>query len=497
MPVELNSAVQTAPGVYVSENAVGPVPTAIASFNRVYMVGSASGVVVAPNTPTQVISRTDFENQFTSSAAVNLNTIDLFFANAPNGILYYVKAAIAPIATVTIDIVAAGTYTVTIDSQANSYIAGAEDTAQDIIENLVSAINNNTAINTVVEAEFEIDDAGVNVFDNSQFYIRQLDPAAAVFAIATTGDLTASAVAAPATPSYWDYIYAIQNSFNEDMEQGFLVCPEAFYTLTRQYERTQVANAMEGLAASENYDWMALVDSGPPATVNTKAKVKTEGMLYGSARGHLAYFAPWIKDLDNDYVSPAMACAVVALRRYASEGFNQPPAGAKYPLRGVSGPDFHITKSGHADLNPNQINVIKTIKGVGTVVYGSRTRSVNPFYRFINTRIILNIYARTLFDALSNGGLVFSAIDGRDVLFSRIRETADQVAYRFWAGNAFFGVDPAAAFLNVCDRSNNPDLDLENGIVRVDSYVAPTPTGERIFVGVFRTAIGSVAAIAA
>ncbi|HEY9737474.1 MAG TPA: hypothetical protein V6D06_14370, partial [Trichocoleus sp.] len=83
MPVTLNPSAQTAPGVYVYQDAAGPVPTAIASFNRVYYLGGATG---GPgNEPRQIISRDDFVNVFGGSAAINLNNIDFFFANVPAG----------------------------------------------------------------------------------------------------------------------------------------------------------------------------------------------------------------------------------------------------------------------------------------------------------------------------------------------------------------------------------------------------------------------------
>lgn len=491
--VALNAATQTAPGVYVYENADGPIPAAIAPFNRVYYVGTATGGTA--NTPTQIISSTDFTNQFTSSTAVNLNNIAFFFRNVPNGQFYYVKAAIARVSTITVASLAAGVYTVTINGTAVTYTAPASPTPTNttVITGLVTAINNATGVNTAVEAEYEIDGTGSSVFTNAQFYIRQKNPTASAFtATATTANLTASAVAAPATANYWDYQYAIENGFSEDDEQGFLVCPEAFYSLTRQFERTQIANTLEAKAASDNYDWVAFADCGPPNTIDTKAEFKTEGMLYASDRGHLAYYCPWLKDTDNDDVSPALAAATVALRRYAAQGFNQPPAGPQYPLRGVADVLVNISRSEHADLNANQINVVKNLKGLGIVVYGARTRSVSPYYRFVNTRVILNVYARTLYNALTNGKILFSVIDGQGVLFNRIKETADLVAYRFWSGGAFFGATPADAFLNICDSSNNPALDLEDGIVRIDSYVAPSPTAERIFVGVIRVAIDQV-----
>jgi hypothetical protein len=486
--VSLNAASQTAPGVYVFENAVGPTPAALASFNRVYYLGSASAGPAT--TPTQIISAVDFTNQFTSSSAINLNNIDFFFRNVPSGQLWYSRVQPAPVATVELANTDDGTFTATINTEDSSFVASG-NSAQEIIEGLVAAINDNTAINTAVQAEFEIDDAGANVFSNSLFYLRSLDPSV-TFTATGTANLTISAVAAPATPNYWDYIYVINNAYTDVMEQGFIVCPEAFYSLTRQYERTQVATTMENVAATELFDWMAFVDPGPPGTIDTKAEFKTEGELITTSRGHVAYYCPWIKDTDNDWVSPALGAATVALRRYAAEGFNQPPAGPAYPLRGVSAVQTVISQSEHADLNANQINVVRFLRGIGYTVYGGRTRSVDPFYRFINTRIILNIYARTLRETLMTGKFLFSVIDGQGVLFNRIKETADLVAYRFWSGSAFFGNNPQDAFLNVCDRTNNPAVDLENGIVRLDSYVAPSPTAERIFVGVFRVAIDQV-----
>jgi phage tail sheath protein FI len=94
---------------------------------------------------------------------------------------------------------------------------------------------------------------------------------------------------------------------------------------------------------------------------------------------------------------------------------------------------------------------------------------------------------RTAFDSI-----VFSAVDGQGVLFTRIRETANAICYRLWAGQALFGATPGEAFFCKCDRGNNPDLDLENGIVRLDVYVAPVPTMERLLINVVRTAIGQV-----
>jgi uncharacterized protein len=291
-----------------------------------------------------------------------------------------------------------------------------------------------------------------------------------------------------------NFITAIQTSFDPDFQdQGFLIAPEAFETLTLQGDRTSVAIAMENLCSTEGYDWMAFADSGPAATVNTSAQYQTEGLLYTTPRGHIAYFCPHLIDLENADVAASAAVVAIALRRYADQGFNQPPAGFQYPIRGVKNAAVKIVKAQQAVLNPLGINAIRYFPNQGTIVYGSRTRSANPYYRFINTRVIFNVLNGTLKNAFN--GEIFSGVDGRGVLFTRIRETANAICWNMWQGGALFGASPGDAFFVKCDRENNPAIDLENGIVRVDVYAVPSPTAERILVGVYRVAIDGIPAI--
>jgi hypothetical protein len=290
-----------------------------------------------------------------------------------------------------------------------------------------------------------------------------------------------------------DFIDAINTSFDPDQyEQGILICPQAFENLATQSDRTSVAVAMENLCSDDGFDWVCFVDSGPPATIDTPAKAQTEASNYTSARGHLSYFFPYVKDLAGNTVPPSAGVAAVALRRYRIEGFAQPPAGTKYPLRGVTDVAVNVSKVQQAVVNPVGVNCIRKLPGHGVVVYGSRTRSSNPYYRFVNTRIILSVFNRTLMRTFDNGGVIFSAVDGLGVLFTRIRETAESIAYRFWDGGGFFGAQPRDAFFVRCDRTNNPATDLEAGIIRVDIFVAPVPTLERLLITTFRVAIDQV-----
>ncbi|MBW4443085.1 MAG: phage tail sheath subtilisin-like domain-containing protein [Plectolyngbya sp. WJT66-NPBG17] len=91
------------PGVYIVEDQDGYIPVEIATFGHVYMVGTST--IGDVNTPTQVVSPTDFTNQF--GASLSTDYVKLYFDNDPQGILYFTRvAAAAPNLTVASEFVA-------------------------------------------------------------------------------------------------------------------------------------------------------------------------------------------------------------------------------------------------------------------------------------------------------------------------------------------------------------------------------------------------------
>ena len=136
------------------------------------------------------------------------------------------------------------------------------------------------------------------------------------------------------------------------------------------------------------------------------------------------------------------------------------------------------------------INLIRQLPGKGIVIYGSRAKTTDSLFLFINQRVIFNVINKTLREALSE--VIFYAVDGRGVLFTRVKETASQVMYRLWVAGALYGSDPNNAYSIVCDDTNNPAIDLENGVVRVDVFATPSPTIERVLGTLTRVPIGSV-----
>lgn len=486
--VILNSNILTAPGVYVSENTAGIVPLELASFNRCYMLGTAATGVY--NEPYQIVSAEDFSNVFGSSTS--LNSVTLFFRNHPNGVLFFVRAAAPQLAELTISAATVGTWSISIvigvaTPVVVTYVyADVSPTAQELIDGFVAAINSSAVATSVTAFDPQPADMKFRIKGNAEEVVFTLSaPTAPVSATLTKTDDISSVKG--------DFIWACENAFDPDMHaQGILIAPQAFQSIALQADRIAVGTAMENLCSTEGFDWLTFIDNG--STILTNAQADAEGDLYVTARGHLAYFYPYVSMIDAGslpvLVPSSAGIAGMGLLKMGREGFNQPPAGVPYPLKGVTDVAVRVKRQQQAVLNPQGINVIRYLPNKGVVVYGSRTRSVNPYYRFITTRIILNVLIGTLRNAFDN--FIFSGVDGRGIFRTRVRETAEAVCFRLWDGGALYGASPSQAFFVKCDAENNPDLDLEAGIVRLDVYVVPAPIAERILISVTRVAIGQI-----
>lgn len=305
-----------------------------------------------------------------------------------------------------------------------------------------------------------------------------------------------------------DYINAIETSINpETTEPGFLLCPEAFASLipaqqdpgvfyTRrdgEQDRLKVAVALSNFASDPVYKGVALLDMGGDITNHTDAYIELQRYTdtIDTEFGHFTYFAPYLITIDDAVVPSSPFVAATAYRRYVSEGFNQPPAGTGYPLRGVIGSTFDITNAQQNVSNASGLNAIRSLPNRGYVIWGSRTTSSNPLFRFINVRVVLNVLIYNL--RRSYEPALFQAITGTTGFFRQLKTIAETTCQVLYAGGALYGRSPSEAYSVVCGPENNNLTQLlEDGIVVVDVFVTPVPTLERVVIQVVRTPIGEL-----
>jgi hypothetical protein len=317
-----------------------------------------------------------------------------------------------------------------------------------------------------------------------------------------------------ATAKANDFVYAIEQGVGSaTLAPGFLFAPEAYSVLTYEagtgdfasasearQERLKITQTLvraaegkigttEGITSTQH---VALIDCG--ADEVSLGDVQDELDLIkgtvGVPFGHAAYYAPYVKNLDDRYVAPSGYVAGIACSRYINEGFQQPPAGARYPLRGAVGLKFDISAQQQEVTYALGLNPIRSLPNRGIVTWGARTLSTNPLFKFINTRVILNVLVDVL--GRSFDDILFEQIDSAGTVYARVKSIASQVCGQFFRQGALFGSRPEQAYLVVCSSANNDNTSLEQGTVRLDVYVATSPTLERLLVTVVRTPAGQV-----
>ncbi len=110
-------------------------------------------------------------------------------------------------------------------------------------------------------------------------------------------------------------------------------------------------------------------------------------------------------------------------------------------------------------LNPLGINCLRFFPGRGYRVWGARTVSSDPEWKYVNIRRYFNYLERSI--DMGTQWAVFEPNGER--LWANIRETIDSFLYNEWKSGALLGTDPKQAYFVRCDRSTMTQNDLDNG----------------------------------
>lgn len=464
----LNSV--SSPGVYISEVTFGAIPQGLSLHNTVYfLVYSATADANTHDAFQYVNSLNDFNNRY--PASLSGKSVEAFFSEKPG--MGCMVLNVKPRDTQSIEVSVATpavVYSLTIDGFSVSHTATAADTVLTIREALGAKVNNVFTSVSYLDGFLRI--RGTSVITVSPEI--------------TLGSLVENVVY-PTAVDVRDSLEVL----NTESPKGFLLAPEFFSTpslLTANYQLlvSYLESKADEIGCVSIID-CSLVTATSPDLGIFGINAASERAFLASPKGNSVYYAPYIKNNNDVLVPPSGCVAGVWLKRMRIEGFNQPPAGVSYPLVGVKGMSIDLNRGIQDTLNPLGINLIRLIPNKGYCIWGARTLSTNPYYRFVTTRVILNVLRDTLLRAYDE--LLFSSIDGLGVVFSRIQQTAITVCERLRLGGALYGATPQDAYLCLCDTSNNT-TELNDGRVNLDVFVKVSPILEMLMITLRPTAIG-------
>ncbi|GAA1432272.1 phage tail sheath family protein [Microlunatus lacustris] len=229
-------------------------------------------------------------------------------------------------------------------------------------------------------------------------------------------------------------------------------------------------------------DRIAILDPPPGFNAQQIKEWRVDRARYDSAYATLYW--PWVKTMHPDtgkiaFMPPSGHVAGIWGRNDDTRGVHKAPANEV--VRGAVDIEVNITRTEHDLLNPEGINVIRAFPGQGIRVWGARTLSSDPAWRYLNVRRLFNFLEESIL--AGTNWVVFEPNDR--ALWAKIRRTIASFLVLQWRAGALFGATPDEAFYVKCDDETNPAEAIDAGQVLCEIGVAPVKPAEFV---IFRLA---------
>ena len=147
-----------------------------------------------------------------------------------------------------------------------------------------------------------------------------------------------------------------------------------------------------------------------------------------------------------------------------------------------------MTKGEQDLLNPIGINCIRPFTNRGIRVWGARTLSSDPAWRYVNVRRLFNYVEKSI--ERGTQWVVFEPNDPD--LWSRVRRDVGAFLTGVWRSGALFGLTPEQAFFVKCDEELNPADVRDRGQLVIEIGLAPVKPAEFVIFRLSQFAGGGV-----
>jgi hypothetical protein len=226
--------------------------------------------------------------------------------------------------------------------------------------------------------------------------------------------------------------------------------------------------AIQGLlishAAQNRAYRIAVLDTPRGQTIS---EARAERSRIDSHRAALYY--PWVvvanplarpsrPEIETEITLPpsGFVCGIYA-RNDVEQGVAKAPANEV--VRGALRFESDINFAQQQVLNPLGVNCLRFFSGRGLRVWGARTASSDPEWKYVNVRRFF-LYLEASIDR-GTQWVVFENNGPR--LWANVRETVEAFLYNEWVSGNLLGANQKEAYFVRCDRSTMTQNDLDNG----------------------------------
>lgn len=197
----------------------------------------------------------------------------------------------------------------------------------------------------------------------------------------------------------------------------------------------------------------------------------------GPRSADAACYAPWLevegpRTAARTTVPPSGHVLGVYARTGVERGVWKAPANEV--VKGALGLEHEIGETAQDLLNPRGVNAIRRFPGRGIRVWGARTLSADPEWKYVNIRRLF-IYLERSIDK-GTQWVVFEPNDERT--WAAVRVTVEDFLHRQWRAGALLGSRPRDAYFVRCDRTTMTQADIDSGRLIVEIGFAPLRPAE-------------------
>jgi len=217
---------------------------------------------------------------------------------------------------------------------------------------------------------------------------------------------------------------------------------------------------------------IAVIDAGRGLSVGD---ARTQRAKFDST--YAAFYYPWVTVIDpytNQEINlpPSGFVAGIYARNDIVRAVYKAPANE--PVNLAVGFERLVNRAEQEVLNPEGVNCFRFFEGRGFRLWGARTMSSDPEWKYVNLRRYFAYLERSI-----DKGTQWAVFEPNgEALWANVRRTVEDFLLNEWTNGALLGDKPEKAYFVRCDRSTMTQNDLDNGRLVCLIGVAPLRPAE-------------------
>jgi len=251
-------------------------------------------------------------------------------------------------------------------------------------------------------------------------------------------------------------------------EISILCCPDEFYI-----DQPDFSIAQQLVIQCQNLKYRFAILQSPLQA----GKPESNNFTAPSPRGYAAFYYPWLQVTNPITGLPVLIpsgghVAGIYARSDTNRGVHKDPANEI--IMGINQLQLQINNQQQAILNPKGVNCLRYFKGLGNLVWGGRTTSSDPDWKYINVRRLFIFVEKSI--ERGTQWVVFEPND--EALWARARRSVNDFLTGLWMDGMLQGATKEQAFFVRCDRTTMTQADLDNGRFIMLIGIAPVKPAE-------------------